>query len=158
MNNFNQVHKKVRLCDVFPEMNEILEGGGSVTLNPKGVSMMPLLRQGRDGVILKKTEASPQKYDIAFYTRPDGQFVLHRIVGKKGDGYVLRGDNQVENEYGVKESQIIAIVTHICRDGKVISCKSFNYKLYTYFLRPIRQLKIFVAIALKNKRNKNKKI
>ena len=149
MNNFEYTHKKVRLCDVFPEMNEILEGGGNVTLNPKGISMMPLIRQGKDGVVIKKSDTAPKKYDIIFYTRPDGQFVLHRIVGKRKDGYVLRGDNQVENEYGVKPESVIATVTHICRDGRIISCKSFAYKLYVWFLRPFRRVKIFLGRMVK---------
>ena len=154
MNSFEENHKKVRLCDVFPEMKKILEGGGNVTLNPKGISMMPLLRQGKDGVVLKKTDTVPKKYDIVFYTRPDGKFVLHRIVGKRKDGFVLRGDNQIENEYGVNPRAIIATVTHICRGGKVISCKSIKYRLYVWFLRPLRRVKIFLGTALSRLKRK----
>lgn len=154
MNSFSENRKSVRLADVFPQMKEILEGGGSVTLNPKGISMLPLLRQGRDGVVLKKTQKPPRRYDIAFYTRPDGQFVLHRIVGRRKNGYVLRGDNQVENEYGVKPDQIVAVVTHICRDGRVIPCTSLKYRFYVWFLRPFRRAKIFLGRTISDLRKK----
>ena len=49
-----------------------------------------------------------RKYDLPFYTRDSGQYVLHRIVKVNADGtYTLRGDHQIVNEQGVRPDQII---------------------------------------------------
>jgi hypothetical protein len=50
---------------------------------------------------LVKPEIPPKKYDVIFYRRENGQYVLHRIIKIKKDGYVCRGDNQTAKEYPV---------------------------------------------------------
>ena len=54
----------------------------------RGVSMMPMLRQGRDSVELSPLPEKLHKYDLPVYRRGDGQFVMHRIVDIKEDHYV----------------------------------------------------------------------
>ena len=65
------------LKEYVPLIEEVIESGGEFRLFPRGTSMMPLLRQGNDSVILVKCENAPKKRDIIFYKRPNGQFVLH---------------------------------------------------------------------------------
>lgn len=45
----------------------------------RGISMLPLLRQGRDSVALRRVDSPIRRNDILFYRRPDGSFVLHRV-------------------------------------------------------------------------------
>ena len=42
------LNKEVGLDDVMQIIAEKLEAGGSVTFNPKGTSMLPMLRDGDD--------------------------------------------------------------------------------------------------------------
>ena len=67
------------LADAIEVIEEILNAGGEFRMYPKGTSMLPLIVQGRDSVVLKKRIESPQsplkKNDIAFYRRSNGQFV-----------------------------------------------------------------------------------
>ena len=49
------LNKEVGLDDVMQIIAEKLEAGGSVTFNPKGTSMLPMLRDGDDTVVLSKT-------------------------------------------------------------------------------------------------------
>lgn len=59
-----------------------------------GVSMLPMLKQGRDLFILKKkTDQRCKKYDVVLYYRKPGQYVLHRIVEVHEKEYVVLGDN-----------------------------------------------------------------
>ncbi|MDO4743779.1 MAG: S24/S26 family peptidase [Clostridia bacterium] len=148
MSSFEEREAKVSLNEIFPVICETLESGASVTFKPHGTSMLPLLRQGRDSVTLKKPQKPLKKYDIIFYRRKTGQFVLHRIVGKKADRLIIRGDNQLENEYGINADMIIGVVTHISRDGKKISCRSASYWFYVMFLRPLRGIKLRVGRLL----------
>ena len=39
----------------------------SVVIEPRGVSMLPFLKEGRDSVHLVRPAAAPQKYDIVLY-------------------------------------------------------------------------------------------
>ena len=107
-----------------PIIREKLENGATVTIQPKGTSMLPLIRQGQDEVILKKPSGRLNKYDIPFYKRESGQFVLHRIVKKRKNDYVMCGDNQFVFEYGITDENIIAVAKGFIINGEEID--AFN--------------------------------
>ena len=120
----------IRLAQLFPLIDEKLKSGGEVSFKPHGISMLPLIRQGRDSVTLELLKSEPKKFDVIFYRRPDGQFVLHRIIGKDEKGLILCGDNQFVKEYGVQKSWIIGVMTSVLRDGERISCTNPKYLRY----------------------------
>ncbi|MBR4890461.1 MAG: S24/S26 family peptidase, partial [Clostridia bacterium] len=113
-----------------------------------GTSMLPLLVWGRDTVELTKCE-NPQKYDIIFYRRDDEHFVLHRIVGKNEKGFILCGDNQVQKEYGINETHIIAVVKSITRKGKTFSVNKFSYKIYVKLWTLILPFRNIILVPLR---------
>ncbi len=113
--------KKASLSDMEPIFTAILDGGGVFTLAPRGDSMRPTILPGRDRVSIVKWDGRAEIYDILFYKRDDGQFVLHRVLGIQKDGFVMCGDNQVVLEKGVREDQIIGIVTEIIRPREVLT-------------------------------------
>lgn len=133
--------KKVSLEELEPIIREKLNNGGTVQLPITGSSMLPLLVQGRDSVILSPI-ANIQIGDIIFYKRDDGQFVLHRIIGENEQGYILCGDNQWIKEYGITRRHIIGVVSEIILDKKTISVDNEKYLKYCkrwYKLMPIRK-------------------
>lgn len=140
--------KKISLQEIYPVIQEKIENGGTVGLPITGTSMLPLLVWGRDTVELIKCE-NPQKYDIIFYRRDDGHFVLHRIVGKNKSGFILCGDNQVNKEYGINEKHIIAVVKTITRKGKVFSVDKFLYKLYVKLWTLILPFRNIILVPLR---------
>ena len=91
----------------------MIEGGGTFTLRPQGNSMRPTIVPGRDTVSIVKLNGRAQKHDILFYKRPDGQFVLHRVVKVRPADYVLCGDHQPITEKGVRDEWIIGVVDRI---------------------------------------------
>jgi len=122
------------LSDAIDIIEEVLQSGGEFLLSPKGTSMLPLIVQGEDRVVLKKYTELPQKYDIAFYRRANGSFVLHRIVKKKKDGsFVMCGDNQLALEHGILPEQIIAYVTTIHKGERLLKTSSLRYRIYVRF-------------------------
>ena len=125
---------RVNLSELLPIIQEQLEAGKEVCFSPGGISMQPMLIQGRDTVILEAPPQNLKKYDLPLYRRTDGCFVMHRVVKveKNGD-YVMCGDNQYRWEKGIKNSQIIGVVTSFTHKGRTISCKNFFYKLYCFF-------------------------
>ena len=147
MNNGNSV----KLEDVFPLIEEKLKLGGTVTFKPHGVSMLPLIRQGRDSVVIERYAGNAKVGDVIFFRRPNGQFVLHRVIGKRKDGYILCGDNQWQKERGVLDTWIIGIMTGILRDGKAVE---LNCKSYRKYVRCLKYRRILLFIKHKGKRLK----
>ncbi|MBR4882209.1 MAG: S24/S26 family peptidase, partial [Clostridia bacterium] len=95
--------KLTSIDEMIPLMEERIKNGGSVSFTPMGVSMHPMLRHGLDSVVLSPAPDKLKKYDIPFYRRSNGRYVLHRVV-KVGDSYTCIGDNQYEYEPGIKHS------------------------------------------------------
>ena len=112
---------------------EELDKKGILVYTNKGNSMYPLIRQGKDVLIIKKCNTRLKKMDVPLYKRDSGQYVLHRIVKVNSNDYVLRGDNTYYNETGIRDDQILGVLSGIIREGKEISVNSFGYKLYSYF-------------------------
>lgn len=120
---------------------EELEKSGKLVYTTVGVSMRPLIKQDRDISIISKPTGRLKKFDVALYKRPNGQYVLHRVVKVLENGYVILGDNCVSKEYNIKDSQILGVLTSLVRNGKEIDLNSFGYKLYVrarYAHYPVR--------------------
>lgn len=133
--------KTIKLSEASDVMMEVLDAGGEVSFITAGVSMMPLLRDRRDKVVLSKPKSAPKKNDVIFYQRDDGSYVLHRIIDVNNGEYTLRGDNQWELEYGITEKNIIAIAVGFYRNDKHIRCADFKYRFYCFSLPVIRFFK-----------------
>lgn len=114
-----------------PIIREKISGGGKIIIEPKGTSMLPLIRQGKDKVELSPPPQKLKKYDVPFYKRKDGSFVLHRVIKVRKNDYVLRGDNQTVNEPGITDDMIIAVATAIIKDGKTIKTDDKDYIIYS---------------------------
>ena len=140
--------KKISLQEIYPIIKEKIDNGGTVQLPITGTSMLPLLVWDRDTVELIKCE-NPQKYDIIFYRRDDGAFVLHRIVGKNENGFILCGDNQVQKECGITDKHIIAVVKSITRKGKTFNVDKLSYKLYVKLWTLILPLRNIILVPLR---------
>ena len=115
--------------ELMPLFCELLAAGKTVRFSPRGTSMLPLLRQGLDTVTLAPITGHPQKYDVLLYQRDNGQYILHRMV-KVGETHTFIGDNQFVYERGVREDQLIAVVTGFSRGEKACSVTSFGYRCY----------------------------
>ena len=91
-----------------------------------GRSMTPFLIDGRDTVYLSRLERPARRGDILLYQRSGGQYVLHRVWKAEKDGtFIMVGDAQTELEPGIREEQIIAVVTRVLRKGKPVVPGSF---------------------------------
>lgn len=131
----------------MPLMKEYLSAGKTVKFAPRGISMLPMLRQGRDCVVLSPLPSKLKKYDLPLYQRDDGHYVLHRIV-KVGDTYTCIGDNQFEFESGLRHDQMIAVVSAFTRGEKVYSVRDLEYQLYCRIWHYSRSLRHFKRRAI----------
>lgn len=129
MDTVSSLKKEVQLEQLMPLFREQLGRGESVRFYPKGTSMMPMLRQGIDSVVLSPLPETLRKYDLPLYQRADGHYVLHRIV-KAGDTITCIGDNQFLLEQGLSREQMIGIVTAFYRGEERHSVTELGYRLY----------------------------
>lgn len=112
---------------------DVIEKHGVLIYGNVGDSMMPLVKQGRDRlVIVRKPAGQLKKYDVPLYRRDNGQYVLHRIVRVTDDAYVMLGDNRWALEYGITDRQIIGVLSAVIRKGRTAPVSSLQYRCYVF--------------------------
>lgn len=120
--------------DVTTFEEEIARSGRLIYTNV-GVSMLPLLRQGRDLMVIERCDPDALKtYRAVLFVRRGvrgrGAYVLHRILKRLPDGsYWIVGDNCVKGER-VAPDQIIGVLTAVRRGKRMIRESSFGYRAY----------------------------
>ena len=119
---------------------EELEKSGKLIYTNVGVSMRPLLKEGRDLVTIRTFEGRLKKYDVPLYRRKSGGYLLHRIIDVKYDHYVIRGDNTFKKEH-VPDKELVGVLTGFKRKGKNCTVDSRGYRVYARvwnFIYPAR--------------------
>lgn len=120
----------------FAWMETELSEGRPVRFRLKGNSMFPLLRNGKDVVILAKCHPDTlQKMDVVLF-RYRGNHVLHRIIGKEGNRLTIQGDGSlVAIEYCTVED-VVGKVVKVCRpSGKEIAVTHWRWTVPSHLWR-----------------------
>lgn len=128
--------------ELMPLLQLQMETAGSAVLMITGWSMLPMLHHRKDTVTLCPVAGSCEKCDVILYLRDNGRYVLHRILRKTKEGYLLCGDNQFFTEK-VRRDQVLAVVTGFTRNGKFYSVTHPGYRRYArlwVFFHPVRFL------------------
>ncbi len=129
-------------------IEEVLSSQGTYIGPTVGISMLPLLKTGRDTVVIKAKKDRLKSLDVALYKRGDA-YVLHRVLEVTDWGYIIRGDNCYSNEK-IREDAVIGVLTEFFRKGKHIYCDDEKYLRYaqrrikTYGIR-----RLFVQVKVK---------
>ncbi|MBQ8960099.1 MAG: S24/S26 family peptidase [Ruminococcus sp.] len=122
---------------------DYLEKNGSLTYTFKGISMMPLLRSDKDLFTVKKNDGTRfKKGDVVLYRRPPEQYVLHRIVEVRPEDYVILGDNCISREPGIRDEDILGVMTAYIRSGKEHSVEELPYRIYSKAIVGLAPLRI----------------
>jgi hypothetical protein len=128
---------------------EVLEREGRLVYTNVGISMLPLLRQGKDLFVVEKR--GPERLragDVVLYRRPPNQYVLHRIVKVRERDYVILGDNCVNREYGITDEDILGVLTGFVREGKHHTVTEKGYRLYSFLMVRGADVRIFFKRAV----------
>ena len=100
---------------------EQLSRNGFLLKQTKGVSMEPMLRQYEEESLIRALDREPRKYDVVLFKRSGGEYVLHRVIGREGDTFLIRGDNCMGTER-VKREQILGILEGFYRGETYVNC------------------------------------
>lgn len=115
----------------FSTFEDLLEKDGYLVYTNVGCSMMPLLRQRRDIIEIRRKVGRCRKYDVALYKRGD-RYILHRVLKVLPEGYVIAGDHNTFLERDVTDDMILGVMTRVIRDGKSIPVDDWRYRLYVH--------------------------
>ena len=133
---------------------DFLEKNGEMTYTNVGISMLPLLKEGRDlFTVRKKGRKRCKKYDVVLYRRPPNSYVLHRIIEVRENDYVILGDNCLNKEYGITDDDIIGVMTSYVHNGKKHSVNELIYRIYSLIWVDLAAVRVFLMrVRIKLKR------
>ena len=133
---------------------DFLEKNGEMTYSNVGISMLPLLKEGRDlFTVRKKGRKRCKKYDVVLYRRPPNSYVLHRIIEVRENDYVILGDNCLNKEYGITDDDIIGVMTSYVHNGKKHSVNELIYRIYSHIWVDLAAVRVFLMrVRIKLKR------
>ena len=112
---------------LIPEIVRLIEDGTAVTFTPKGSSMLPFIRGGKDSVELKSPEGAGVG-DIVLARVGQSAYVIHRIIRIEGKKVTLMGDGNIAGKEHCRREDILALATKIIRDGKETDCRSYKHQ------------------------------
>jgi len=110
--------------------------------------MRPLIRQGRDlMVIVPKPARRLRPLEAVFYRR-GGKYLLHRVFLRRRKDYVIGADNRIFAERGITDDDVLGVLQAVLRDGKrELRVRSFRYQAYVflwYLIFPVRAVFMYV--------------
>ena len=144
-----QMVKPSLQCISFEEM---LEKEGVLVYTNVGVSMMPLLRQRKDIIEIRRKMERCHKYDVVLYKRGK-KYILHRILKVLPDGYLIAGDHCFTIEKDIQDDRILGVMTRVIRNGRSITPDNLIYRLYVHLwcdFYPARMCILWLKRTIRN--------
>lgn len=100
-------------------LRAVVHRGVPFRFKVKGFSMTPFLRDEDVLTVSPLSDTSLGYGDVvSFIHHVTGKLIIHRIVGRKGDYFLLRGDNSPEDDWLVPQANILGRVTRVERNGR----------------------------------------
>ena len=109
-------------------IQEVLQETGIYIGPTVGTSMLPMLKNRRDTIVVKAKNERLKPLDVALYMR-GGKYILHRVLSVTDTGYIIRGDNCYFDEI-VPEETVIGVLTEFFRKKKHYFCTDEKYLSY----------------------------
>lgn len=132
-------------------IEEILANEGKYIGPTVGVSMLPMLKNRRDTIVVLPKKDRLKPLDVALYKRGN-DYVLHRVLEVLDDGYLIRGDNCYSDEH-IKEEHVIGVLSEFFQKNKHFFCTDNKYLAYAKRRvknYPIRRFFVLLIIKIKN--------
>ena len=110
------------------KIEEILAEQGVYVGPTVGLSMLPMLKNRRDTIVVKPKTERLKRLDVALYRRGE-DYVLHRVLAPIDGGYLIRGDNCYSDEL-IPEEDVFGVLVEFFRKDKHILCTDKKYLRY----------------------------
>ena len=100
-------------------MDAVIAKGKPFRFQARGRSMSPFIKDGDVLILSPIPDSGLRRGDIVAALAPR-ELIVHRIVAKKAGIYLLKGDNNVQPDAMVEQSDVLAVVMCIERHGEQI--------------------------------------
>jgi hypothetical protein len=133
------------------KIEEVLAEKGVYVGPTVGVSMLPMLKNRRDTIVVRPKTERLKRLDVALYRRGDA-YVLHRVLQPIEGGYLIRGDNCYSDEH-IPEEDVFGVLTEFFQKDKHYFCTDEKYIRYAEKrLKTYKVRRFFVRLKEKCKR------
>ena len=116
------------ICENTYTIEELLKSNNVFVGTFAGTSMLPMLRERRDTIVVQPKTERLNTLDVALY-KVGEKYILHRVIKVLQNGYLIRGDNCYFNEF-VKEEAVIGVLTEFYREEERVFVNDKKYLKY----------------------------
>ena len=128
---------------MMAEISKLISEGSTVTITAKGYSMNPFIIHMEDQITLGPwRDDDIRKGTVALVRDTRGNYLIHRIIKRKGDKILLMGDGNVGIRETATTANIIAIMTAVTKKERTYHVTGMVWRLYSFIwalLRPVRR-------------------
>ena len=127
-------------------IEQMLAENGVCVSGVIGTSMLPMLRQGEDRVLLVRPSFPLRPDSVALY-RSGSNYVLHRVIRRRNGVYLIRGDNCAADEF-VPEQEILGVLSGFWRGKAYHDCTGEENAAFAKKAKktlPLRRIKAALA-------------
>lgn len=105
--------------DLIELIQDAFTKGISFRFQAKGFSMLPFIRDG-DVITLTSLSRSCITFgdSVAFIHPETGKLVIHRLISRHGNSYIIKGDNVFKPDGLITREDILGYVARVERNGK----------------------------------------
>lgn len=113
---------------------------GRFPFKSRGQSMLPIL-QPNDTLYFKKTPLAKIKVNDLVIVKKRNQLICHRVIYKKKNYLITKGDNVLKSDGKIYSKQIIGKVYQIKRNGQIFHPESLYLLQSTLYFKEIVKIK-----------------
>lgn len=135
-------------AELIPAIGKLIEEGQDVIFKPKGSSMLPFIRGGRDSVLLRKAE-NLKAGDIVLAEISKERYVLHRIEKIENETIILMGDGNIVGRERCGREDVLAIAVKIIKDKREIDCQSQRHLRNAEIWRKLLPVRRYLLAIIK---------
>ena len=123
---------KVALVEL---LKAVTEKKRSFRVQANGFSMYPFIKDGDYITISPLTSSNPQLGDVVAFIHPHKKkLIVHRVIKRKRDHYLIKGDNNPASDGLIPKVNILGYVTKVEKDGKLIHFGSGFERVFIAFM------------------------
>lgn len=110
------------LAGLIDLLKGVLDKGKPFRFQATGFSMSPFIENGDFVTLSPLGRSVPRLGDVVAFTPPGhDRLILHRVVGKKGTSFYIKGDSLEKIDLLLPGERVLARVSRVDRNGKKIS-------------------------------------
>jgi signal peptidase I len=131
--------------DLILLLREVIGKGAVLRFQARGYSMSPFIKHG-DIITVAPLKNSIKTGDVVAFIGNGKKLIVHRIIGKIKNSFVIKGDNLSEADGVIPENNILGYVRKVERDGTNISLGLGNEQFLIALFSRLKILKYLIFL------------